>query len=203
MRHTAGPWLLFGAIALFIAALFFDPNYGSNSSSSKYADGSKKLKPKTLEQIDQELKKGLKKIEISATQAELDNNQAPPVPEEAYVPGREGGGVNPLQFDQENPGQRVQMDTEQRQQKRGTPDQRISSKVERDAWIRDYEKRQKATYVREFIENARRNGVDVQLNENLDVVGLQRFDVEKPLRFPQSQGAKSSSEDDDSDQQEN
>jgi hypothetical protein len=95
----------------------------------------------------------------------------------------------PLTLDQENPGRQVLKDTESRHQQIGrplTPDQRISAKIEKEQWLDEDQKRRDAEYVQQFLQNARKKGVNLQLNKNLDVTGISVSPTEEPIRIPQS-----------------
>jgi hypothetical protein len=67
-----------------------------------------------------------------------------------------------------------------------TPAERISEKIARDEWAIEYDQEYQEYYTKAFIENARRDGLDIRLNKNLDVVDLSPTNQDKPLRFPQS-----------------
>lgn len=96
--------------------------------------------------------------------------------------------VNPLEFEQENPGEQVLQDInyEKRKSRALTPEQRITTKLERDAWVREQEKIEQEVMVKKIIQNARDKGVELRVNKNLDVIGVSPAPKEEPLRIPQS-----------------
>jgi hypothetical protein len=184
-RRDSGLLLLVVALFLFVGALFIEGERDAQQNSTLSSQSAKTLPPATLNRIDQALHESQLKAEIAQDAATAENETAPEVGTSDMA---DTSGTNPLLFDQENPGARVLKETEKRARSQGVPsaDQRIAKKLERDQWLREYEQRRDAEYVRQFLENAKKSGVQVQLNENLEVTGLQRFEVEKPIRVPQS-----------------
>lgn len=181
-RRDWGLLLLILALFLFVAALFVEGGRGEKNQSS-VTTRDREL----LNNINTYLKDTAIREEVQKRNA-LEEYSQPEPAEEMSIDSRDEK-VNPLIFDQEDPGHQVLRDLEAKKRRDGrpvTPDQRISSKLERDAWTREYEQRQKDEYVRQFLENARKQGVDVRLNKDLDVTGLQVRPTEEPIRVPQS-----------------
>jgi hypothetical protein len=187
-RRDWGLLLLILALFLFVAALFVEGGRGEKNQSS-VTTRDREL----LNNINTYLKDTAIREEVQKRNA-IEEYSQPESAEEMSIDSRDEK-VNPLLFDQEDPGQQVLRDLEVKRRRQGrptTPDQRISSKLERDAWVREYEKRQKDEYVRQFLENAKKQGVDVRLNKDLDVTGLRIRPEEEAIRVPQSvpQGSK-------------
>ncbi|MCB0351166.1 MAG: hypothetical protein KDD38_08280, partial [Bdellovibrionales bacterium] len=190
------------AIFIFIGGLFLEGERGANEQSSvmptaemhelgsTQAHNKKMQQRKILKRLDYDLKDSAIRDELKRFATEAENEASSSVDENAALENSSHlENINPLVFDQENAGQRVLRDTEDARVGRGrplTPEQRIAAKIERDLWSQDYETRQRAEFVKQFLENARKNGVDIRLNDNLDVTGIDRFEVEAPIRFPQS-----------------
>lgn len=147
-----------------------------------------------VQEINRDLKDASLKSEMRVQEIENGNSQMPSVdptlPMTTDLPqGQSESDVIPLEFEQENSGEQVMKDTELGRKKARrpmTPEQRISAKLDRDAWVRDQQKREQDTVVRQFLENARAGGVNVRLNENLDVTGVAPMEQPKPIRVPKS-----------------
>lgn len=73
-----------------------------------------------------------------------------------------------------------------------TPGQNIAQMLQQNASVQDYNRRLQREYVRQFLKNAHKHGVDVQLNKNLDVTGLSVNTTNRPLLFPPSSSQSSS-----------
>ncbi|MCB0340888.1 MAG: hypothetical protein H6626_10615 [Pseudobdellovibrionaceae bacterium] len=65
-------------------------------------------------------------------------------------------------------------------------DTEISLRLGKDEWSDQYDETYKQEFVNAFLENAKKDGWSVQLNKNLDVVGLTRVPTNNPIRLPQS-----------------
>lgn len=66
-------------------------------------------------------------------------------------------------------------------------DEEILRQVANQQFANNYDEAYREAYVRAFIENARANGLEVSLNQNLDVVDVVPFKVDEPMRFPNSE----------------
>ncbi|MCB0406770.1 MAG: hypothetical protein KDD34_01125 [Bdellovibrionales bacterium] len=61
-----------------------------------------------------------------------------------------------------------------------TPAEKIELKMQRTRELADYQLNQKKQFVRAFLENARKKGVDVVLNDQLEVVNVRRIRADQP-----------------------
>lgn len=67
-----------------------------------------------------------------------------------------------------------------------TPDQRITRKINRDEWEREYRELASEEELRRYLERARAAGFDVRLNKKGEIVEVTEIETNEPLRFPQS-----------------
>jgi hypothetical protein len=196
-KNEARDWgfiILLLAFFIFVGSFFMhrDQNPEQTSTQPTQVDlNSKSTQSHRLDmnKLDNYMKDSQIREEINEQSTEVQNRAAPRVgdPDPSSYDGTDS--VNSLSFDQDNTSQRVLRDTEGKKSHSGrplTPDQRISAKLERDNWVKQHEKRQNEEFVRQFIENARQQGVDVRLNKNLDVTGLGSAPTDEPIRVPQS-----------------
>lgn len=149
-----------------------------------------------VQKINQSLKDTKIKNEINQLEVDIGNENGPQIDSSVgggapaqYDDKMSSDKVNPLSFEQENSGQQVLKDIEyeSRRSRNLTPEQRINSKLEREAWIRDHENRERELVVKQFLENARERGVDIRLNKNLDIIGVAPVQGDKPILFKQPQ----------------
>ncbi|MCA9319037.1 hypothetical protein KDA06_05380 [Candidatus Saccharibacteria bacterium] len=63
-----------------------------------------------------------------------------------------------------------------------TPDEKIEMRLNQQRDIAVYERNQKLQYVRQFLENARKQGYDITLNENLEVVKVRKIPQQGPYK---------------------
>lgn len=63
-----------------------------------------------------------------------------------------------------------------------TPKERINAALANKRWLQDYEENQKNEYIRKFIENARSQGYEVELNDQLEVVNIREIPTNKRFR---------------------
>lgn len=187
-----GLLLLVLGLFLFVGTLFVEGERDSRDAASRAADvfsGEKMGQRAVSQKINRDLKEAVLKDEIQQGTVSVENQAAPPINTADPSLYEETSSINPLLFDQENPGQKILKETDKAHRPSGatlTPDQRISSKLARDEWIKDYERRQKEEYVRQFLQNAKNHGINVRLNKNLDVTGLDVSPSDEPIRVPQS-----------------
>lgn len=186
-----GLLLLIFSIFIFIGGLFYEGREGENSSASRSnnlmnSDDTHRV----YNDINSKLKETAVKEEILKQTVDSESAIAPST-EDGQDPEVSGveDGVYPLSLDQENAGQKVLQDTERKRRTVNrplTPDQRISSKLEKEAWLREDEKLRQEEYIKQFLQNAKKQGVNIKLNKNLDVMGIDTVPVERPIRIPQS-----------------
>lgn len=69
------------------------------------------------------------------------------------------------------------------------PSQLIDRQMAKEQFNSDYNEKYREEYIRQFIENARSQGIDIKLNDDLEVVEIQKRPLEQPLRFPNSVGS--------------
>lgn len=55
------------------------------------------------------------------------------------------------------------------------PSERIQSKLANRQWLKEYDQETRRQYIYAFIDNMRKDGFNVKLNNNLEVVGVERF----------------------------
>lgn len=63
-----------------------------------------------------------------------------------------------------------------------TPEERINAALANKRWMKDYEEHQKQEYIRAFVENARSQGFEVQINDQLEVVSVKEIPLDKRYR---------------------
>lgn len=189
-----GLLLLIFAIFLFIGGLFIGGERGSNEQSSVLYSGDMPQyhqKRQLLKRLDYDLKDSSTKADLNRDMTIIEHQSAAKLDESSALESNlQLNNVNPLSLDQESVGKNVLNDTEGRADpsvKVQTPEQRISSKIARDQWSQEHDQRYREEYIKQFLENAKRSGVDIRLNDNLDVTGIDRFEMEKPIRIPQSE----------------
>jgi hypothetical protein len=183
--------LLIFSIFIFIGGLFYEGSSGEKSSASHSRSMQPSNDPNRIyNNLNSRLKETAVKEEILRQSVEAESAVAPSTQagEDPEVSGYDEN-THPFKLDQENPGQQVLRDTERKRRSTNrplTPDQRISSKLEKEAFLQEDERRRQEEYVRQFLQNAKKQGVNIKLNKNLDVTGIEAVPVERPIRVPQS-----------------
>jgi hypothetical protein len=94
-----------------------------------------------------------------------------------------------MELAEENREKEIVQNLNSKQRKFPSPDDRINTKIERDKFLRQYEEQYKQAYVAQFLKNARERGLDVRLNENLEVIDVRPLDDKLPLQFPVENGS--------------
>ena len=176
--------LIVVSILLVGLALFVGDQPDSGDYPSK---GSQRLSKRNLQELRERLKGAALKSELQRKKIQLENTDNNPVG--VFVPeNQRTRESNVLEFHQDPTGKNVLKDTETTSQEANglTPEQQISSKIVEDERDEDYQNRANKEYVRQFLKNAQEQGVSLRLNDNLDVTGMTTFEVEKPIRVPQS-----------------
>lgn len=177
---------------LVILGLFLlrTPQPDSISQNSVSPVGKKKAMSDIDRRIEEQMKSGRFSEELLRERMALDNELSAPRP---------NGDIDPSAYSKEkapiaiilkgdNPGERMlkeqaESDLPQRYNSQ-TPDQRISKKINRDEYAREYEKAQEEAFIQQYIENARRAGYDIRLNAKGEIVSSQYIGVAEPQSFP-------------------
>jgi hypothetical protein len=181
--------LLIISILIFLSTFFW--SNGKPGDKHDQASRTPNINLQKTNSVDSKLKETLLKSDFQKYRIQEQRVGAPAIEGEALINDDQYKNVNPINLDQDNHADQVLNDTSDHTLKKGevgsqTPDQRISTKLERDAWARDYSNRLNEEYRRQFIENAKRNGVNVRLNKNGDVTAISEAPIEQPIRIPQS-----------------
>lgn len=92
-----------------------------------------------------------------------------------------------VQFDQEDTADRVYEDLNlnSKSYAEQTPDEKINARLANRRWVNELEKRERITFVKNFIKSAYDRGYEVEINENLVVVGVKRVSQTKKLNIDQ------------------
>ena len=67
-----------------------------------------------------------------------------------------------------------------------TPEERINANIAMRKWMTDYQEHQTQQYVQEFIDNARKQGLEVKINNRLEVVDIRPIPKEQRYKGMQS-----------------
>jgi hypothetical protein len=93
-----------------------------------------------------------------------------------------------VQFDQEDTAGSVYEDLNVNNNKAYTeltPDDKINARLANRRWVNELEKRERITFIKNFIKSAYDRGYEVEINENLVVVGVKRVTETKKLNIDQ------------------
>lgn len=106
----------------------------------------------------------LENLKLRTTDLEVDPNAVDPT------------RVYGVQLDQEDITDRVFEDLNGTALKNQeiTPDERIKARLVNRKWLNEYEKRERITYVKNFIRSAYEHGYEVELDQNLVVVSVRK-----------------------------
>jgi hypothetical protein len=182
-------YLLVVMIVLAIVLLLKDQIFQIRRQGQSNYNSVEELPLGLQSRINSHLKDGARKTEILKEKMELENAEAMDLNSTQPMLTAEERRVYRLRLDQENMNKKLAEEFESKNNKNRrplTPDERLAQKLERDQYIQDYNKKYEDEYVRQFIENARNKGVNIRLDDDLNVTGMNTFEVEKPIRVPQS-----------------
>jgi len=174
------------AVALLLVGLGWTVWDGADSegrrdlTSVSYSLPSQEVySPETLERINRHMQFTEKKTELRALAVEIENFELG----SSLRPGE--FGTSPTlypysavrDFDSENYPERVYRDiypSEGRYDDPVLPADRIASMIEQDRWLNKYEAEQRKAFVEAVKENARAAGYELEINDQLQVVKVQR-----------------------------
>ncbi len=153
---------------------------------------------KSQASINSELKAADLKVQFNRALMEDLNAQ---VREQAKTSGKSGMPSSSLHMRISTESHAIQVAEENRQDELpGTfrvrnLDESILQRVADQQFAGEYDEAYKKAYIRAFLQNARENGLDVVLNEDLEVLEILPFNNGEPMRFPNavdgsSQGSK-------------
>ncbi len=92
-----------------------------------------------------------------------------------------------VQFDQDDTTDRVfeDLNVNAKSFSESTPDEKINARLANRRWVNEYERRERITFIRNYIKSAYDRGFEVEINENLVVVGVRRITEPKKLNIDQ------------------
>ena len=185
--------LILGVLLLFAGgALFVKPSLFINKSEQS----SYQQQQQAIDQsIDRNLKAADVKRQLEELKVRIENEKAQRLREiEAY---NRGGNPTNLQLKQESHASDIMAEIEENSLRGDEgyldPSDVVERRIARDQVLADYDRKYKKEYIRSFIQNARDNGLEVELNEDLEVIGIRELPSDEPMRFPNSVGGQGGS----------
>lgn len=67
-------------------------------------------------------------------------------------------------------------------------DELLRQQIADRKFAQQYDESYKRAYIKAFLQNARESGYDIVLNEDLEVISVQPYNEDEPIRFPNSVG---------------
>lgn len=144
------------------------------------------------ENIDNHLKHTHFKHQLRAMAVDIENDEW--VPKSHLEPLKELGGIDKTQWgvdlSQEGGANKISADLEREErEERGfeqtTLEQVILSEEAHREWLDKYDKIHKAEFIKGFLENARKEGYAIQLNDDLEVIGIEKIQIPKAIHIPE------------------
>lgn len=162
------------------------------------SEPSKKLSPKDLKRINDSLQTTDLKIELQKSRVRLENAMTAKSLETVNLAStqadredlREGTlpqqGIDLVPEDRAAAVYQAEHATNQRYDTSELESERINRTLANRQYVTEYDRMLNSAYTNQFIENAARDGFDIKLNAQGEVVKVQRIQQPQPLRFPQS-----------------
>lgn len=66
-----------------------------------------------------------------------------------------------------------------------TPEQELLSEMAYNEWLREYDEAYSNQFVEKFLDNARKEGYTIQLNEDLEVIKIEKIRMPKAMNIPE------------------
>lgn len=184
--------LLLGAVGL----VFLAPSKKSMQKNTHVAQGSAEstINEASLTRVNRYMQLAGKAIEVQAEKTDIENKLSTVAIDKDMIEQSSQlpvAGDLGLLFSQEDYAQKIANDLKVSDPHSevdfpNLPEDRLNQKIKLRQWVREYDQDYKRRYVDAFIENARKGGFAVQLNDDLQVIGVKRIARPEPLRFPQS-----------------
>ena len=88
-----------------------------------------------------------------------------------------------LSLAQENHFTQVERDLANKKDIDYSPSRKIESRVAKQEWAEDYNRKYEQQFIQAFIENARKQGFQVKFNENWEIVHVRKIRKRQPILF--------------------
>lgn len=184
--------LMWVSLLLLVVALvlIFEDKAIDKITAAEQARLEQEERRRTLNTINHYLQMTHKEKELKEMSMELENNNLAgaighgQVRQDIDLPAKEFG----IDLQQEGVNKHLNEDLSQDGPQELSIDAKIQSGVALKNWVYKFEERQRREYIRAFLENARADGLNIRLNDNLEVVSVERIDP--VARDPQSYGVK-------------
>lgn len=139
---------------------------------------------RSLQRVNKHLQYLEKKAELERLNAEIQNYEMAHKinPREVLPPDLRPSQLEYERLEEDNQAEKIYEDLRGSSRSYDTPltpEERINSALAMRRWAKDYEQHQTAEYVKEFIENARAQGYEVKLNDQLEVVEIHQIPKNK------------------------
>lgn len=181
-------WLLVagfavGAAAGYLRVMDQQPMGRQKNLASREVSPATAPSPNLQERLNADLKDAAIRTNLKKETMEEDNSDSATISNSDFENDQSQRPI-PLVLQQQNNSKDVVRDEVPKANEPLTPDQRVSLMLQRNQWLKNYDRAYRREYVRQFLKNAREHGVNVRLNKNLDVTGLSFNRSNRPLRFP-------------------
>lgn len=139
--------------------------------------------------VDRQMQDAAKKSELTSERTALDNQRWAPQINDNEIPAFHSGPLNQnddyLHEQPEDRFSKVYEDVSDPKSPdyRGNPVTRIDSIMERRRFLNEYQRKQREEYVRQVIENAKKDGYNISINNQLEVVSVRPGSKDSPLHL--------------------
>ncbi len=194
--QISDPWI-WSLMALGLVLLLFSmPRKGSDSRTDLDMERRLEIEAKVRERINQGVSAHLQGIERKKAsrewQVEQANRDLAPSLGQFLGASQESPGTLPphlANLPPDRSSEKVYRDisTDRSYADSHLADRRIDSQLAHRQWMEEYEALYEAEYIKAFLANARAQGYEIRLNDDLEVVDIRRIRRPEPMRFPQSE----------------
>lgn len=145
--------------------------------------------PRAYDAVNRHLQEAAMKREMLMQTRQIENMKLEGKPLDADLwAGQDSARSYGVQLDQENTIERVYEDlNEDRYEAPGEmlPADRINARLANRRWVNEYERAERVAFVRNFIRSAAERGYEVQLDQNLVVVGVRKISGTQKVNIDQ------------------
>lgn len=185
-KPSAPRWIIYvgvTSVILLMATLFLDLRPPAKVQKTEMAS----VRNAENEKVSRLLQESYMHRQLMVQAQQIENmkmkNQDLKAEDYALDPNRTYG----VQFDQEDSADRVYEDLNDRANVdfERTPAEEISARLANRRWVNELERRERVTFVKNFVRSAYERGYEVQLDQNLVVVGVRKITENRKINIDQ------------------
>lgn len=184
----SGGWLVLAAtMSFFTSPKNIHMSSKQNDFQIEYKEKSGEINAKTLSLINEHLKMAKSAEEMRQEFVRIENSLKARIISQENIGAEDYAGAQNnypmISLSQEDHLEQFKRDLGETRERDQSPQGKIEGNIAKKEWLARYDQAYSEQYLQTFIENARRNGYKVKLNNKWEIISIKKIRKPKPVLF--------------------